>query len=112
MLCLSVRANGNAISRNFAVFLEKCVSLRQIVLRDGANASAEITFQGGKTDGKALASHFDIAFAQSPKAAERFVGIGGKHHSRVFVAREEAIGNAHGFVRLCRAFDIDTAFRV
>ena len=105
-------ANGNAVAGDLAEFLEESIGLRHVILRDRANASVEVAFECGKTDRKALSSHFDIAFAQSPESAERFVGIGGKHHCGVFVAREEAVGNAHCFVGLLRAFDVHAAFRV
>ena len=112
MLRRFVRTNGNAVSGNIAKFLKERIGLRDMILRNGANASAEITFQSGKTDGKALSSHFYVAFAQGPKTAKRLVGIGGEEHCRIFVAGEKAVGNAHRLVRACRAFDIRAAFRI
>ena len=107
-----VGTNGDAVAGNVAEFLEKCISLREIVLIHGANASVKITFERGESDGKALASHFDVTFAQSPKTAECFVRIGGKHHGSVFVAGEESVGNTHCLMRPLCAFNINAAFGI
>ena len=112
MLRRFVRANGNAVSGNIAKFLEERIGLRDLILRNGASTSVKIAFQRGKTDCKALSSHFDIAFAQGPKTAERLVGVSGEEHCRVFVTGEEAVCNAHCFMRSLRAFNIRAAFRV
>ena len=63
MLRRLVCANGNTVAGDLSVFLEECVGLRLMILRDRANASVEVAFERGKTDSESLSSHFNVAFA-------------------------------------------------
>ena len=108
----TLRTNGNAITENISKFLKASIRLRKMVLIYGTNTSVKIAFQSGKTDREAFSAHFHIAFAQGPESAKRFVGIGGKHHRRIFITGKETVGNAHCLMRLCRIFNVHAAFRI
>ena len=105
-------ADRNAIARHAFQFTEKGVFLQNTVLIHRANAAVKITAKRGKPDGEALAAHFDIAFAERPQAAKRFVGVGGKKHGVILVAREKPVCNLHRIVKGIDVFNVYAAFRI
>ena len=105
-------ADARAVAVDVLELLENGVFLRHFVHENGGFSAVEIAFERAKPHSKARAAHFNVAFADCPKAAESLYWVRGEHNGALLHCGKESARHVHHIVRLIEAFYVKPAFHV